>query len=403
MARGGYVDGIKRLRSGKYQVRVKSIGRIHVQSFDTEQGAKVYRDYLRRQNAAARVGMPLPPPPPAPSLTLAQAFARRAIAMKADRRQPKSIQQLEYVADLFSRALGSGQAAALSYEDLDRFVAWARRNLTSQRGRAIQLAISMARTAIGRAGLPVPKAPPVTVLQRAQKTVPRGVAEKLLAELQPGSLERTFAEVIFRTARRETEVRRLTIGDVDLKRGILMFQRLKGKRPGDDPHPIGPILRRIIEVYLVGHCQGLPPDAPLFGLDSIRDGVHGRHALEVTSLAKRLQPAAARAGVGKRVRTLGWLRNQAATDARRAGDALDDISLYLGHADVSTTARHYQEDDRWASRKRIAGRIDRRLPAAGYTLSASGPAGKAFSPNDAGRGKRERKLPSESGRKARKR
>jgi len=403
MARG-YSDGIRRLPSGKYQVRVKVEGRIRKQSLPTLQAAQVVRNYLRTRHAAARLGMP-PPPVPEPTLTLAQVFERRAVAMKADERQPKSIQQLEYVAALFQRALGSAQPAAMTYEDLERFVAWARApgNLRGTRGRAVQLAVSLARTAIGRAGLPVPKAPPVTVLQRASKTIATGAAARFLAELQPGSLERTFAEVIFRTARREVEVRRLRVGDVDLHRGVLTFCRLKGRRPGDDPHPIGPTLRRILEVYLVGHCQGLVPADPLFGLDSTRDGVRGRHALDVTSLAKRLEPAARRAGLWKRVRTLGWLRNQAATDARRAGAALDDVSLFLGHADVSTTARHYVEDDRWAARKRLAGRIDRRLPAAGYTLSATMKPMPQVTRGDAERAKGGRKLPPESVRKRRKR
>lgn len=389
----GYVNGIRKTGKSRYSIRVKVDGRIRRATLPTQVEAERVRNQLRAQNTARRLGIVFPTTSRAP--TLPDVLDRHVAQMRALGRAEKSVEQVEYVKALWIRWGGEKRPASLSYDDLVDFAGWARLNTKSKRGRAIQAAIGIARTAIGRAGLPVPKAPAVTVDRRNPKTVERAEVLRFLAELPAGSVERTFAEFVFRTARRESEARRLAVGDVDLARGIVTFRPRKGRRGGGEI-PLGPRLVEILRVYLVGRCQGIPADAPLFAVDSTRGETRGRHSLTEWSLSKRFEPAGRRAGIGKRVRTLGWLRNQAATEARRLGQSLDDVSLALGHGDISTTARHYVEDTRRAARGRLAGRLDALAPLAGYTESGAGERGTERDPSsprsalDRPKGKREK-------------
>ena len=98
----GYSDGIRRLPSGKYQVRVKVEGRIRKQSLPTLQAAQVVRNYLRTRHAAARLGMP-PPPAPVPSLTLVEAFDRFITAKRLANRSEKYLEQLENAKKLWTK------------------------------------------------------------------------------------------------------------------------------------------------------------------------------------------------------------------------------------------------------------------------------------------------------------
>ncbi len=264
--------------------------------------------------------------------------------------------------------------AQLTRRDLLDFVAWARVN-TASKGRAVKNALVILRTALHRADLPVPALPRLELPDRVPKTYSRKELVDLMAVLPLGTVARTAAEIGLRTGARESEIRRLQVGDVDLERGTLLLRRAKGKpghRGSEESVPVSPVLKEVLGIYIATQPVDLPPEAPFLALGK---GEH-RRELGASSLRRALERACLKAKVPRKT-TVGWTRAQAATLIREAGMHLKKVSATLGHMDGRTTTAHDDEcgllaRERWSAGLEAAGTIDKVLPSAyaSHTLEA---------------------------------
>lgn len=209
--------------------------------------------------------------------------------------------------------------------------------------------------------------------RRSRPTSTAGIVRAFLDALEPGTVARVAAELVLRTGCREIEARELAIGDVDLKAGKILFGRRKGAQPGQEEAPISPGLRAHLEPWLAGACRGLPASAPLLAVWSRREGQpKARHALTAWTLQKALGAAGEAAGVGREVRGLGWLRNQAATLAGETGADVEVLRRALGHTTSAITERHYDQSLRWEAREALGAAVDATLDGPGTPVASEG-------------------------------
>lgn len=363
-------------KAKNWKIRVQVNGRPKKGSAPNKRAAESLRDNLLVQRVAHRLGVPVPAGPSIP-VSLAEAFAAYGRELVRYGKSPRSIQEVEAIAGLWESALGPGQSAALTREDFGRFVEWAAVH-TRSKGSQTRKACTIAKTAMRVVGLPVPDTPEVAVPRKSRPTTGADRLRAFLAALEPGTVARVAAELVLRTACREIEARELRIGDVDLKAGKLSFARRKGAHPGQELAPISPGLRAHLEPWLSGPCRGLPPSAPLLAVWSRREGQpKARHALTAWTLQKALQGAADAAGLGRSVRGLGWLRNQAVTLAGDTGASVEVLRRAAGHTTSEITERHYDQSLRWGAREELGAAVDGTLDGPGVPAISRGPAAGA--------------------------
>lgn len=357
----------------RWRIRVQVAGRVRKGSAPSKPAAIALRDNLLVQRAALRLGVPVPEGRPIPP-SLAEVFAGYVAELRRFGKSPRSVAQVESIAALWRQALGPAQTGALSREDFGRFVEWCGVH-TESKGAQTRTAMSIAKTALRVAGLPVPPTPVVRVERASRRTAPAEKLRAFLAALEPGTVARVAAELVVRTGCRETEARSLRIGDVDLAAGVIRFRTRKGSAAGENEAPISPGLRSHLEPWLAGPCRGLPPEAPLLAVWSRRGAApRARHPLTAWSLQSTLSAAARDAEIGREVRGLGWLRNQAATLAGDTGAEIETLRRALGHTTSAVTERHYDQSRRWGARVELGDRVDSVLDGPG-TPAVSGHGG----------------------------
>lgn len=353
----GQRDGIERAPGGKFYLRVTVGGKRRRATFATRREAEDARHEVRVRAAAAKLGLGTPPPSDSPSLLgVLDDYAAETEALGRSEAHLRSIRTARVLIERW----GDRDAAPFGRADLVALVAWCRAE-THSKGRAIFNAVSILRTALRRADLPVPVAPRIDLPRRAPKTFSRADLGKLLEQLPVGSVARTAVELGLRTGARAAELRRIRVGDVDLERGTLVLRKAKGRpgRRGEEAVPISDGLRRHLKAYMAGIPADLPPDAPFLAVGT---GA-GRRQLGPWSLRRALARAAEAAGLPARA-SIGWTRAQAATLAREGGVGLRGVAAALGHASTRTTLDHYdesrrEESERWSSRLKVARVIDR--------------------------------------------
>lgn len=388
----GFVNGLKR-DGDVWRIRLYSQGRIHKGTFQTAEQAQAALDWLRLKAQADRLGIPAPERPEA-APTLERVFEGYAKELEALRRPAKSIREVRQIASYWYRALGRYRTADLTRDDLVAFVAWVLNpKNTRSKGSLARKAIVILRTAFRRAGVPVPDAPRIEVPRGRPKSVPAAALVAFLRALEPGSVARTFAELVFWTGCRESEARRLTVGQVLLQQGVILFRRGKGRagqRGGEDPTPIPRPLLATLSAYAAGLPAGVGADAPFLAISTRRGAAKTlrRRPLTDSSLRKTFTAAAAAAGLPDGG-GIGWLRSQYATLAGEAGVPLTTIRDSLGHSSVVVTERHYDESRRWQAHLDAAQAIERIVSAAGYspgtTTIENGPTSPSGGPSGEGR------------------
>lgn len=362
-----YADGIAR-DGGLYRVLVRVGGKQVKASFRTLAAARNAREQLRDQAEAIRLG--IRPLEQAGRLTLGALFDGYLRHLQVLQRSELAIQWVGRARRYWCGGLVHGRrvpgafteahTASLSGADCEAFVRFMR-DTTTSKGRLIDQCLGIARSAMKRAGLPLP--PPVVLeYERApRRTVPLDELRAFLAAFPVGGMLRAYAETILRTGCRESEARRLTIGDVALESGVLTLRRRKGRRGSRwqaVAAPISPGLAEHLRAYLA--TQPSEPEAPLFAVRLARRGRSGRRPLTQPTAAKLVARACSEAGVPVR-HGAGWLRNQTATMAREAGLSLDVTRRVLGHSESGTTERHYDQSTQWAARLAFAETIDREI------------------------------------------
>ena len=375
------VDCIARSRNGKWKLRLIIRGRLIKRTFSDKEEAERVRDNLRGREKLRSLGVPLAQQAArvAPTVgSVLDAYVRECETLGRSEAHLRSIRQAK---GLFVAWGGEHREAdELKRADLVDFVGWAKRN-TASKGRTIHNALVILRTAFKLADLPIPPKPRLELPARHGKTLSRDDLEKLLAALPLGTVARTAVEIGLRTAARESEIRRIRVGDVDLERRTLVLRRGKGKpgrRGSEEAVPISEDFVPVLRAYLAALPADLAPDAPLLAVVSKRRGVGvARHALGLSSLRRTLEAACVRAGVPKKT-TAGWCRAEQVTLGREAGMALSKVSAAAGHADERVTLDHYDESKRreaelWEARKQVGVEMDNllRFPAKetdGYDL-----------------------------------
>ena len=341
-------DGIARDPRGKWHLRIIQGGKVVKGTFESKPDAEHARAQLRQAAEAARLGLP-GPEKPAKRLTVGVVLEAYLQECKALDRSPTHIRSLQQSRDLLLKWSGEARSADLTRADLVAFVAWSRAHTASQ-GRAIHRAISILRTALRRADLPVPSAPALRLPARRQKTMSLDELRRLLAELPLGTATRTAVEVGLATGARESEIRRIRSTDVDLVAGLIWLRRQKGRQASQEPCPITIRCREALAAHQPG---------PEFLFSS------GSAPPSLWCFRRFLEAACRRADVPTRT-TVGWTRAQVATLARDAGARIGTVSSALGHEETRVTIDHYDESrraeaERFESRRQVADQVSKIL------------------------------------------
>jgi len=359
------VDGLTRTKAGKWRVRIMVGGERRQVTADSKEEADELRYQVRARKIAARLRLPEPPGRWGPTLGgVLDAYTRECETRECS---PEHLRSIAYARAILARWRGeAGEAGALRRADLLDFVAWyrqqppARGRAQTSRARSAHNILVILRTALRLADLPVPASPRLDLPVRAPKTLSRTELARLLRHLPLGTVARTAVEIGLRTGARGAEIRRLRIGDLDLRRRTLLFRRHKGRRGdrGEEVVPVSPGLAKALVPYVAKLPGGLDPPAPLLAV--LYDGE--RRALGPTSLRRQMEAACRAAGLSLRT-TAGWTRAQAATLAREAGTPLGVVSGMLGHVDGQITLAHYDESgaaagERWEARQKAGAVLD---------------------------------------------
>lgn len=343
--------GISR-RGKRWRARAQVGGQRFVASFATRSEAESWRDRVQGEAKLRAAGIVTPAAPVAqPVGVILEALAREQEAVG---RAEKTIRQTRAIARLVERALGP-VAAPLTRNDLVRLIAWCRdpANTKSQGGRQIKATVGILATAHRRAGLTMPPPPRIEVHSEGRPRASVDELRRFLDAMAVGSVERTFAELVLRTGRRDSEIRRLTCGDVDLEAKTIRITRRKRAATGTPIIQVFPLhadLETLLKPYAAWR-KGAPPEAPFLTLD-------GERFLSEFSLQKRFRATYRRAGLPERS-GIAWLRNEAATLLGEAGAPVEALQRWLGHASVTTTEKHYD----WSRRMEIHAVLSEALSA----------------------------------------
>lgn len=340
---------VDRLPSGRWRARALVDGRRASALFATRGEAEAWIAAIQQRKAYEAAGLTAPSQAIRTTLvTILEKLAREQTALG---RSAKTIRQTASSIVIASRCFGEEKAAPLTREDLVRFVAWARQNTKSQ-GRQTDAVLGIWLTAHRRAGLPVPPRPHFPIERKGRPRATPDELARFLEAMPIGTVERTLAEIVLRSGCRDTEARRLVMGDVDLEAMKLKIRRVKGWRsraPLVETHPISKDLAEILKPYVAWRRKAAPT-APLLTLDGV-------HLLAESALVKRYRAACRRAGLPVRS-GVAWLRNQAATLLGEAGVPVEVTRRWLGHTSVQTTERHYDTSRQWEARERLSEILD---------------------------------------------
>ncbi len=152
-----------------------------------------------------------------------------------------------------------------------------------------------------------------------------------------GVLRWALVDVALQTGLRVSEIAKLTIGDVDLKRGALKVWRHKRKQPSQETLAIAPELVSHLKDYLAWKdtVEGarMPQDA-LFG------GKRG--PLTSSGLQRIWHRAIEAAGLPKEL-SIHSARHTVAVHLLRKTSNLRQVQKQLGHASPATTANMYAD------------------------------------------------------------
>ncbi len=157
-----------------------------------------------------------------------------------------------------------------------------------------------------------------------------------------GLRDRAMLSAFAHLALRETELAGLRVGSYGMWDGVMQV-KVEGKGDKVRYVEVNPRTQRRLEAYfaVAGHRDDL--DGPLFRpLTSGGSTVPNKH-LSGRAIHKIIMAYATATGIQEQVRrcNVHALRTTAANNARTNGAALDEVQKWMGHADISTTRKHY--------------------------------------------------------------
>lgn len=186
---------------------------------------------------------------------------------------------------------------------------------------------------------------------RLQPSMPRGLSmddvRRLLAaipETPSGVRDRAIVTTALYTGLRRSELMSLTHADVDLSATPRVVVQMKGGRrmQRDLPPPAAEAIRSALAI----RHRGEPLDSRLFAVSS-------------AGFAANLRRYGAQVGIA--ALSPHVLRHTAAKLRRKAGASLEEVSDFLGHASIATTAIYLRRlegwhDQRWAAVSQLLSR-----------------------------------------------
>lgn len=146
-----------------------------------------------------------------------------------------------------------------------------------------------------------------------------------------------FVDTALRTGLRVAELARLTVGDVDLDRGLLRVWRLKRRQPIHESLAISRELLEHLKEFLIwkaSAAQSLEVDGALF--------VGKRGPYTIAGLKELWYSAIERAGLPKGL-SIHCARHTVAFHLLRKTGNLRLVQKQLGHANPATTANMYAD------------------------------------------------------------
>lgn len=177
-------------------------------------------------------------------------------------------------------------------------------------------------------------------LPKLRETLPRGIMtrremEKVLAapnvDTAVGLHDRALMEVLYSTGIRNSEVRHLAVGDVDVREGEMRIRCGKGGK--DRMVPLGEIAGKYVELYIKTARPNILDGNP--DPDRLFLGRKGK-TLSLMTLSLLIKRYVRMAGVTKAV-TPHSFRHTCATHMLRGRAGLRHIQEMLGHKSLSTT------------------------------------------------------------------
>ena len=168
------------------------------------------------------------------------------------------------------------------------------------------------------------------LLNAPDETTTKGIRDRAMLS--------TFAHL----ALREAELASLRVGSYGMWDGVMQC-KVEGKGDKLRYVEVDPGTQRRLEAYfaVVGHREDV--DGPLFRpFTSGGSPIKNKH-LTGRAIHKIIMAYAKATGIQEQVRrcNVHALRTTAANNARNNGAALDEVQKWMGHADISTTRKHY--------------------------------------------------------------
>lgn len=252
------------------------------------------------------------------------------------------------------------EADSLVPKDVSSYVTWRlagtlNRSRQRTRGARIIKELKALRTALRREGIAVRHWRIPLDEIRAEKKERRVLTPEqiraFVAALPRGSVQRACAVVKLRTAVRDVELYSLRVGDVDMRRGVMVIH-LHNKRGAPKPHafPMTDDVAKAIAPFL----KRKAPDALVF------TGPKGE-PLAFDSFRVQFRQASRRAGIDPPLESIAPFRHHAITyAANQLGVGI--VSRSIGHKSESTTQRYLINDGDLEIKRQVANAIAGILP-----------------------------------------
>ncbi len=162
---------------------------------------------------------------------------------------------------------------------------------------------------------------------KRQKLIPNVLSKEEIKGILSASSNlkhRAMLSLVYSCGLRRGELLKLTLNDIDSKRGLIIIRQSKGRKDR-----IAPLSKKVL-VLLREYYLAYKPKRWLF------EGQNGDGPYDERSLQNVLKQAVKKAGINKPV-SMHWLRHSYATHLLESGTDLRYIQELLGHSSSRTT------------------------------------------------------------------
>ncbi len=258
---------------------------------------------------------------------------------------------------------------------VEQYCAWrgthtTRVGTSKVRGSSMRTELSTLRQALRHAEITVNwRAPHFLSKARGKRILSAAEFFSWLECMPVGSLERTAAELAWRTAARPSDWIRFRWSNVDRERGLLKFdvQKLRGQRHSV---PLTDEILHHLNAWRTSSERGnilrglwsLHADRQAMLRDTIFiTGTTARpRRLRTNSLRRRWVQASKSAGIDPPIKAAGVLRNQFIALALASGSSAYAVARHVGHSSLNLLIRYAEQDLPTELIQEMTGKIDER-------------------------------------------